>query len=120
MIPQLLPITHLIQLTDAHPVFICGDMLRHDIHGHLTEIHIRADTCRGRNTRGLQHITDHRHGQLMGRHLVIVKVVGDIHEHLVDTIHMDILGSYIFKVCLIDTTAHFHVMPHTRWSHHIV
>ena len=33
--PQLLPVAQLVQLGDAHAVLVRGNVLRHNVHGHL-------------------------------------------------------------------------------------
>lgn len=70
MRPQFAPEFHLIQFRDADAVLVCGDMLRHDVHGHLAEKKVRADACRRRDAGGRKHIKDDLHGQVMGCQLI--------------------------------------------------
>ena len=116
----MLPIAHLIQLADAHPVLVCRNMLGHDVHGHLAEVHVSADASRGRDACLFQHVTDHLHCKLVSRHLVTFQISRYVHEHFVNAIDMNILGGNIFQVSLINLTAHLHVVCHAWRSRNIV
>ena len=87
-------------------------MLSHDIHCHLAEVEICADASRGRDARRLQHLPDHRHGQLMRRHLVGVEVVGDIGKDFVDGINVDVLGGDVLQVDAVNLTADPDILRH--------
>ena len=112
MRPHGLPVGHLVQLGDAYPVFIRWDMLRHNIHGHLTEKEVGADPRRGRDACCLNDIQYDLHGKVMGRQLVGIQVVGHIHEYLVDGVDHDVLRGDVFQVDLVDLCAVFHVVGH--------
>ena len=72
MIPKLLPVAPLVQLRDPHPPAVRGDVLGHNVHGHLAKIEIGADSGGGRDAGALQHVQDHLHRQLPGGHAVEV------------------------------------------------
>jgi hypothetical protein len=98
VVPQLPAVAHLVELGNAHAVLVGRDMLGHHIHGHLAEIEVRADARSGGDARRRQHVSDHRHGQLMRRHLVGLQIVGDVGKDLVDGIDVDVLGRDVFEV----------------------
>ena len=49
-----------------------------------------------------------------GAHLICTQISAHIHEHLIDRIDMDILGSHILQIDLIDLLAVCHVKRHAR------
>ena len=70
VIPELFPVTQLIQLGDADAVLIRRNVLRHDVHGHLAEVEIAADARRGGDAGGPQDIQDHGLRQFLRRRAV--------------------------------------------------
>ena len=110
--PEGAAVAHFIKLRDADAVFIRGDMFRLDVHGNLTEIQVRADSRRGCDAGGLQHIQNHFHGQLPGRDSVCFQIVRHIHENLVDGIDMNILRCDISQIDIVNVGAAFHIMGH--------
>ena len=89
-------------------------MLGHDVHRHLAQIQVGADAGRGRDAGRLADIADDRGRQLPGAHLICTQISAHIHEHLIDRIDMDILGSHILQIDLIDLLAVCHVKRHAR------
>ena len=114
MRPQQLSVFHFIQLCNADAVLVGLGLLRHDVHGDLGEIQICADARRCRNACIVQHIADHGHRQLVGRHSIGVQVIGHVNKDLVDGIDKNVLRGYILEVGRIDPAAVFLVQPHTR------
>ena len=114
MVPKLSAVGHLVQLRYADTVLVGRHLLRHDIHGHLAEIHVCSDASSGGDTCSPQHVAYHGHGELMRGHFVCFKVVRHIHEHLVDAIHMNVFRSEVLQVSLIHLGAHVHIMRHLR------
>ena len=95
-------------------------MLRLNIHRHLAEIEIRADPGRGRDPGRLQHIQNHRPGQLPGAHPIRPEIGRGVNEHLVNGIDMHILRRDVLQIDLIDPAADLHVARHLRRGGHIV
>ena len=95
-------------------------MLGHDVHGDLGQIQVGAHARCGGDAGGLQNVQDDGPGQLPCRHLVGVQVVGDIHEHLVDGVGVDVLRSDIFQIHLIDSRTPINVVCHPGQSHDVV
>lgn len=50
----------------------------------------------------------------MGRELVGVKVVGDIHEYLINGVNHDVFRRDIFQVDIVNPGAVLHVVSHAR------
>ena len=95
IVPQLTAVRHLVEFRNAYTVGVGRSLLCHDVHSHLAQIHISTYACRRCYARLLEHVAYHLYGELVRRHLVAAQVVGDVHEHLVDAVHVDILGSHI-------------------------
>ena len=112
--PKLVPELHLIQLCNADAVFVGGDVLRHNVHCHLAEEKVCADSCCCCDTGCFQHIEDDFHGEVMNRELVGVQVVRHIQEHLVDGVDNDVLRGDVLEIDLIDAGAVLHVVRHPR------
>ena len=119
MVPKLLAITHLVQFGDAHTVFVGGYVLGNDVHGHLAEVEVGSDAGGGGDARLAQHMRNHAPSQFVGAYLVCSQIVGDIHEHLVDGVDMDVLGGYVLEVDAIDACAVVDVVGHARRSHQV-
>ena len=73
-------------------------MLGHNIHGDLGQIHVRTDSCGGRNASSIQHLPDHLHDQLMGRHFVGVQVAGQVDENFINGIDEDVISTDVFHI----------------------
>ena len=93
---------------------LSSNMLCHDVHSDLAEVHVGADACRGRDARGGQNVQNDFHGELAGCKFVGAEVVGCIDEHLVDGIDMDILRRHILQVHIVDLGAGFHRIIHFK------
>ena len=120
IVPQLFPVTHLIEFRNAHTVLVSRSLLCHDVHGYLAEVKVCADAGSSRYPGILQDITYHGHGKFMCRHPVCVKVSRHVHKDLVDGINVNILWSDVFQVYLIDTCAVFNVFGHARRGSNVV
>ena len=118
--PQLLPVTHLVQLGNAHPVLIRLDVLGPDVHGDLGQIQVGAHARRGGDAGGLEDVQDDGPGQLPGRHLVGVQIVGQIHEHLVNRVGEDVLRGHILQIDAVDFCAPVNVVGHPGRGHNVV
>ena len=118
--PQQPPVGHFIQLGDAHPVLVRVDVLGHDIHGHLGQVQIGAHTRRGGDAGGFQNIQDDGPGQLPGSHPISVQVVGQVHEHLVDGVGIDVLRCHIFQIDAVDLGAPVDIVGHPGRGHNVV
>ena len=90
--PQQFPIGHLIEPGNPDSVLIRVNMLRHDIHGDLSQIEICPYPSCGGNAGCFQNIQDDRLGQLPGSHLIGIQVVGNIHENLINGVWENIIG----------------------------
>ena len=118
--PERAPIAHLVQFCDPDAVAVSRNMLCHDVHSDLAEVHVGADACRGRDARGGQNVQNDFHGELAGCKFVGAEVVGCIDEHLVDGIDMDILRRHILQVHIVDLGAGFHILSHLGRGYNIV
>jgi len=112
--PQQFPVFHFIEFGDADAILVRLSFLGNNIHGHLGEIQIGADACGRCNSRIVQHITHHGHGEFMRRHTVRLQIVRHIDEHFINGVDDNILGSNIFEVGRIDSAAVFLVQSHAR------
>ena len=115
MVPKLLPIRHFVQFGDAHTVGIGHRMLGNDVHSHFAEIEVSADACCSRYARFGEDIPYHPACQLAPCH-VIEGVGCGIDEHLVDGIDVDVLGSEVVEVDVVDAGAEVDVVCHARGS----
>ena len=96
VIPQKLSVRHLIKLGDTHSGMVLRNMFRNNIHRDLGKIKIGSDS-RSRSNPGLIfHITDHLLRQLVGRHMIGIQIISDIHEYFINGIYMDVLWCNIF------------------------
>ena len=112
MRPHRLTVGHLIQLGNANTVFIRWNVLCHDVHCHLAEIEVGADSCCCRDAGGFNNIQNDLHGKVVGRQLVGREVVGHIHENLVDGVYHDVLRGDVFQIDFVNLRAVLHVIRH--------
>ena len=84
VIPQQAAVAHLVHGGDTNAALIRLGVLGPDIHGHLRQVQVGSNARRGGNAGGVQHIQHDLPGQLSGGELVSGKVVGHVHQHLVD------------------------------------
>ena len=120
MIPQLTAVRHLVELGYSHPVGIGRHVLGNDVHRHLAQIHVRADARRGCYARSAQHVANHLHGEFVRSKAIRAQIVGGIDKHLVNGIHMDILGSNVFQIDIIYPRAEVNVVRHPRRGYQVV
>ena len=120
MAPQPPPVAPLVQLRDAHPVLVRRHVLGPDVHGHLGQVQVGAHARRGGDAGGLENVQDDRAGQLPGRHVVGVQVVGHVHEHLVDAVGEDVLRCDVFQVDAVDFGAPVDVVGHPGRGHQVI
>ena len=118
--PEQPPVRQFIQLGDAHAVLIRRHMLGPDIHRHLADIQIRPDSCCRRDPRSVQHIQNHLHSQLPGRHPIGFQISSRVDKYLVNGIDMHIFRRNIFQINFINPGADLHVARHLRRRDHIV
>ncbi|MPM92169.1 hypothetical protein SDC9_139304 [bioreactor metagenome] len=120
MAPKLAAIGFFIQLRNTHAVLVRCNMLSFNIHRDLAEIEVCPDACCGRDARGFQHVLNDRHGKLSGGAAIGGKIIGYIHEYLVNGIDMDICGRNIVKVDVVYLCAALHIKRHLRRRNEIV
>ena len=89
-------------------------MLGDNIHRHFAEIEVGANPGGRSDASGREDIQNDLHGKVMGRQLIGVEVVRDIHEHFVDGVDNDVLRRDILHVNLINASAVLHVVRHAR------
>ena len=87
-------------------------MFCHNIHSHFTEKEVCADPCGCCNAGCLKNIQNNLHCEVVGRQLIGVQIVSDIHEHFVDGIYDDVLRCNILQVDIVNPGAVFHVIGH--------
>ena len=112
VIPQKGAVGVLVKLRDADTVGVGLGVLGHDIHGHLTEVEIGADACRGGDARLPQDVADDAAGEVVGGKAALLQIGSRVDEDLVDGVDVDILGGDVLKVDLIDAGAVLHVVGH--------
>ena len=95
VVPQRPAVRNLIQYGDPASVLIRRLMLRHNIHGDLRQVQIRADSRRGCDTGLPEHLRHHMTGQFFRRHTQRPQIIRHIHEYLVNGIHMNIRCRHI-------------------------
>lgn len=120
MRPQQSSIFSFIQTRNPHAVPVRRNMFRHNVHGNLAEIQIRADPRRRRDSRRLQHIPDDLSRKFLRRHLIRVQIMRHIHKHLVNRVHMHILRCHVFQINVINASAVFQIFGHLRRCCHVI
>ena len=112
VVPQQIPIGLLVQLCNADAIFVCWNVLCHNVHGQLCKVEVGADACRCGDAGVVQHLPHHGHGKLMGAHVVIGQIARHINENLVDGVGVDIRRGHIFEVGLVDLGGHIQIPLH--------
>ncbi len=112
MVPQQIPIGLLVQLCNADTIFVCRDVLCHNVHRQLCEVEVGADACRCGDAGVVQHLPHHSHGKLVGAHVVVGKIARHINENLVDGVGVDIRRRHIFEVGLVDLGGNVQIPLH--------
>ena len=122
VIPKQKFVGILIQLCNPNTILISRSLLRHDVHGDLRQIEIRADAHSRCYACSSQHVTDHSQCHYMGGILsaflclspIEVEIAGAVDEAFVDGIHMDVLRCHIAKVDAVDLRRHTLIFQHPR------
>ena len=112
VVPQQIPVRLLVQFRNADTIFVCRDMLCHNVHGQLCEVEVGADTCRCGDAGVVQHLPHHGHGKLVGAHVVVGQIARHINKNLVDGVGVDIRRGHIFEVGLVDLGGHIQIPLH--------
>ena len=120
VVPQVAAVAHLVQLRDTHTICIRLDVFGPNIHGDLAEVEIRADARRGGDAGRLQYILNDLHRQLAGAEFVGVQVVGNVHQHFVYRIVVNVTGGNVFEIDIVDPGTPLHVVRHPGRSHDVV
>ena len=109
MPPQKPSVGHLIDIGNPDTIFIGFNMLSHYIHGNLGKVKICTYTRCCRDTCFFKYILYHAYSKFMWRHIICFKVPGNIHEHFVHGINMNILGCNILKIDIVYMSAYLHI-----------
>ena len=120
MAPQSAAVAHLVQLRDAHAVFVRRDVLGGDVHGHLGQVQVGADACGSSDAHGALHVQNHLYRQLLGGEVIGFQVGGGVDEHLIDGVDVNVLRRHILQVHLVDAGAVLHVQGHPGRGHQVV
>ena len=59
MVPKLSAVRHLVEFGNTYAILVGRDVLGHDVHGHLAEIHVGADARGGGDSGVLLHGGNH-------------------------------------------------------------
>ena len=113
--PELFAVSHFVEFRDAHAVFVGLHMLRHHVHRNLAQVKVRADPARRGDSRRRKNILDNRLHQLAGGLLIQLQVFRQVQEAFVDGIGMDIVGTHILEVDIVDLRGILHVLRHLRF-----
>ena len=120
VLPKQRAVAPLVKLRDAHAVLVRRNALGHHVHGHLAEIEVAADARRRRDARRVQHVEDHGPRQLASGRAVGLQIAGNVHQHLVDGVGVDILGRDVLEIDAVDLHTDLDVFRHARRRHQIV
>ena len=110
--PEAAPVAHLIQLRDPHAVLVRFLMLCQHVHGDLREVEIGPDACGGGDARFQEDLQNQLFRQLPAGHAIGLQVLGCVDQHLVDGVDVDVLGSDVPEIDLVDAGAVLHVQGH--------
>ena len=116
MTPEQLPVGVFIQFCNPDTILISGDVLCNNVHGNLRQVQVCSDARRSRDTGLEQDLPDHSDRQLMSGHVIGVQIGGDIQKALVNAVHNDVIGAYIFHVDGNNLCADLLVQLHPGWS----
>ena len=112
VVPQQIPVGLLVQLRNADTIFVCRDVLCHNVHRQLCKVEVGADACRCGNAGVVQHLPHHGHGKLVGAHVVIGQIARHIDKNLINGVGVDIRRGHIFEVGLVDLGGHVQIPLH--------
>ena len=119
VVPQQIPIGLLVQLRNADTIFVCRDVLCHNVHRQLCKVEVGADACRCGDAGIGQHLPHHGHGKLVGAHVVIGQIARHINKNLVDGVGVDIRRGHIFEVGLVDLGGNVQIPLHPGWRNDV-
>ena len=91
MPPQRFFVKLFVQLSNTDSVFIRRDMLRHNIHCHLAQIHIRSNACCGGYTCSFQHVQNEHLCKATSVNVIKPEIARCVNKDLVDRIGENIL-----------------------------
>ena len=120
VVPQELPVGHLVQLCNADPLPVRLHMLGHNVHSHLAQVQVGAHPGGGRDAGMVQHLTNQHFRKAPAVHIVDFQIGGGVDEYLVNGIDMDILRRHEFQIELVDLGADTHIPGHLGRGHNIV
>ena len=120
VIPEQPPVAHLVTGGDPHTGAVRRNMLGHDVHRHLREIHIRADPGRGRDAGCFQDLTDHSLRQRPRIRSERAKIRRQLDENFIDRIGKNILRCHEFQIGAVNIRAVFHIQLHSRRCRDVV
>ena len=112
MVPEQAAIAHLVELGDAGPIRAGGYVLGNDIHRDLGKVEVCAEADRGRDARLGQNVRDEHGGELVCRHAGRAQVARHVDEDLVDGVNVDVLGSDMTQVYLVNLRTALQVESH--------
>ena len=87
-------------------------MLGHNVHGHLAQVQIGADTGGGGDSGFPEHLPDHLPDQAVGRPAPGFQIGRQIQQHLIYGIHMDVFRSHELEINLEHLGTFFHIPLH--------
>ena len=73
-----------IQFGNPHTILIWLNMLCHNIHRNLTQVHIRADSGCCCDSSRFQNILYHRHGKFPCSHLISIQIICCIYKYFIN------------------------------------
>ena len=112
--PELLTERHFIQFSNADTIFVGWHFLRNNIHSDFAEKQICSDTCGRRDACRCEHIPYHSDCKLVSCAFVSSEVICCIYENLVNRINVNVFGSNIFKIHVVNPCADLHILCHLR------
>ena len=112
MVPEQVPVAHLVELGDARPVLVGRHVLRDDVHRHLCEVEVGAQPDGCRDSRLREHVAGEHRGEFVRRHACRAQVSRHVDEDLVDGIDVDVLRCDVAQVYLVDLGAALEVEGH--------
>ena len=98
MIPKQIPEGLFIEGSNPYTVWIRSSVLGDDIHGEFAQIQIGPDPGGCSNSGGIKYLADDCFCQIIGRHPVMCQIGSNIHKHLINGVHMNVLWRNIFQI----------------------
>ena len=116
VIPKQSPIRCFIQFRYPDAIFVSGNVLRHDVHGYLRQVHIRAYTHSGCYPCFVKNLSDHRNGEFMRCHVVEVQIGRHVHEDFINAIDQNVFWGDKALVDRVYPGAVYLIGLHARWG----